>query len=158
MDKDWLFKSGNSICSFRSAGVLVRNNKLLVQRDINSSDYALPGGHVKIGELAEESLIREFKEETGADISCDRLIWVEECFWEWNKTKMSTIAFYYLVELSNIGDLPDNDSFVAQKDNDNVELGWVSLRELKNLNIYPLFLKEKISNIAEGVEHFVTKD
>lgn len=81
MKKDWLFNGDDFICSFRSAGVLLRNNKILVQRNRDGNDYAIPGGHVIIGETATESLIREYKEETGADIICQRLIWTEECFW-----------------------------------------------------------------------------
>ena len=32
-----------------TVGVLVKNNRVLVQRDKNGSEYALPGGHIKIG-------------------------------------------------------------------------------------------------------------
>jgi len=62
MQTDWLFKGDNYICNFRSAGVLIRKNKVLVQRDKDSEEYALPGGHVKIGESSMDSLVREYKE------------------------------------------------------------------------------------------------
>lgn len=77
MKPDWLFQNESSICSFRMVGVLLRDNKSLVQRDKGGTEYTLPGGHVKIGETSEESLIREYKEETGTDIVCNRLIWIE---------------------------------------------------------------------------------
>ncbi|NLP48405.1 MAG: hypothetical protein GX345_05605 [Clostridiales bacterium] len=51
---DWLFSGENYICNFRSAGVLIRNNKILLQRDKEGLEYALPGGHVKIGEYSIE--------------------------------------------------------------------------------------------------------
>ena len=50
MDKDWIFKADEYICDLRTVGVLIRDGKLLVQRDRDGSEYALPGGHVKIGE------------------------------------------------------------------------------------------------------------
>ena len=81
--KDWFFKEKDFVCGFRSVGVLVRDNKILVQKNKNGDEYALPGGHVKIGETSQVSLVREYKEETGADIICDRLIWVDESFWTW---------------------------------------------------------------------------
>ena len=74
MQMDWLFKGESYICNFRSVGVLIKNNKILVQRDKDGSEYALPGGQVKIGESSIDSLKREYKEETGADIICERLL------------------------------------------------------------------------------------
>lgn len=156
--KDWNFKIKNSICNFRSVGVLIRNNKILVQRDKNGTEYALPGGHVKIGESSIDTLIREYKEETGADISCKRLLWVEEFFWEWNKVKTNTIAFYYLIELQNDNNIPDDMDFVSQKDNCDVLLGWMPLDKLSEIIIYPSFIKEKIFDIKPYTEHFITNE
>jgi len=158
MQGDWLFKGDNYICNFRSVGVLIKDNKILVQRDIDGSVYALPGGHVKIGESSIAALIREYEEETGATIICDRLIWIEECFWEWNKKMTNTVAFYYLIHLCEDIDIPDNGEFVSQKDNCNVVLGWIPLDKLNSLTIYPSFLKEKIFSIGDSTEHFVTKE
>ena len=113
MKNDWFFDSGSCICNFRSAGVLIRNGRILVQREKNGSEYALPGGHVRIGESSVEALIREYREETSADIVCERLLWTEECFWEWNKKQTSTIAFYYLIKLVNDTDIPGSGEFFS---------------------------------------------
>ena len=48
--KDWFFRTNEYICDLRTVGVLVRDGKLLVQRDRDGNEFALPGGHVKIGE------------------------------------------------------------------------------------------------------------
>ena len=50
MDRDWFFRTDEYICDLRTVGVLIRNGKLLVHRDRDGSEYALSGGHVKIGE------------------------------------------------------------------------------------------------------------
>lgn len=156
MPKDWLFKLDQHICNFRSVGVLVDGEKILLQRDRDGNEYALPGGHVQIGETSEAALIREFKEETGADIHCRRLLWTEECFWQWGEKSTHTIAFYYLIELAAGSAIPDLGEFVSQKDNCNVVLGWMPIAELKNLTVYPSFLPEKIVNLNVTPEHFVT--
>ena len=157
MKKDWLFSDGDNICCYRTVGVLIRNNKILVQREKDGNEYALPGGHVVIGETSEESLIREYKEEPGAEIICSRMIWVDETFWKWGDKNAHTIAFYYLVSLKNESDIPD-DYFESHKDNCNVLLKWVEIDELKNLTIYPSFVKDKIFNISDGIEHFITRE
>ncbi|SMF85567.1 ADP-ribose pyrophosphatase [Paenibacillus uliginis N3/975] len=153
MIKDWHFRDETSVCLFRTVGVLLRNNKILVQCD--KGIYALPGGHVKIGETSEETLIREYIEETGAKIICNRLLWVEETFWEWGNKDAHGIVFYYQISLENNTDIPD-DYFISQKDNCNIMLKWVSIEELKQLHIYPTFIKEKIDNIPDGIERIIS--
>ncbi len=154
MEKDWLFRTDEYICDLRTVGVLVRDGKLLVQRDRDGSEYALPGGHVRIGETTADGLVREYKEETGADIKVGKLLWTEECFWEWNGTQAHNIAFYYLIELA---DIPDTGEFVSHKDNCNVVLEWMPIEKLADLTIYPDFIKEQIHNLGVAPQHFVTR-
>lgn len=157
MNKEWLFKVDNNVCDLRTVGVLIRDGKILVQRDANGTEFALPGGHVKIGETLEDGLVREYKEETGADIICGKMLWSEECFWQWNGKKAHNIAFYYLIELCNDSDIPDTGEFVSHKDNCNVMLGWMPIEEIQKLTIYPEFLKQEIYHLDEPMKHFVTR-
>ena len=157
MEKDWLFRTDEYICDLRTVGVLVRDGKLLVQRDRDGNEYALPGGHVRIGEATADGLVREYKEETGADIRVGKLLWTEECFWEWNGTQAHNIAFYYRIELADGSDIPDTGAFAAHKDNSNVVLGWMPIEELADVTIFPEFIKEQIYNLDAVPQHFVTK-
>lgn len=157
MEKDWLFTTDEYICDLRTVGVLVKDDKILVQRDRNGNEYALPGGHVKIGETLEDGLIREYKEETGADIKCIRMLWSEECFWEWKGKQAHNIAFYYLIEFCDGSDIPDLGEFVSHKDNCNVLIGWMPISELQKVTIYPEFIKQEIDRLDEPMKHFVSK-
>ena len=156
-NKDWRFSDGTTDCSMRSVGVLVRDGKILVQREKDNNEYALPGGGVAIGETGSDALIREFKEESGADINCHRLIWFEENFFKWNGRDQHNICLYYLISLKNENDIPDIGEYVPFKDNPNVGFEWIALDQLDKVTIYPQYLPEKIHNIADGVEHFVRR-
>ena len=158
MDKDWFFATDDYICDLRTVAVFLRDNKVLVQREKDGKEYDLPGGHVKIGETLEEGLIREMREEMGIDILCRRLIWSEECFWEWHGRKVHGIAFYYLVEFAENAEVFAKDAFVSQKDNENVLVGWLPISALKDVVIYPAFLKEEIFHLDEPMKHFVSLD
>ena len=157
MEKDWMFVVDNKVCDVRTVGVLIKNGKILVQRDRNGNEYALPGGHVRIAETLEDGLIREYKEETGADIRCVKMLWSEECFWEWNGRVAHNFAFYYLMDLCDGSEIPDCGEFVSHKDNCDVVIGWMPIEEIQNVVIYPEFIKKEIYHMDEGMKHFVSK-
>ena len=157
MDKDWIFTTEEYTCDLRVAAVLVKDNKILVQRDKDGNEYALPGGHVKIGETLEAGLIRETMEEMGVQIECKKLLWSEECFWEWNGRQAHNISFYYLIELCDGFEIPDTGEFVSQKDNCNVVLGWMPIDQIQNVTIYPEFIKKEIYHLDGPMKHFVSK-
>ncbi len=89
------------------------------------------------------------------DIKVKRLLWSEECFWEWNGKQAHNIAFYYLIEECDGCEIPDNGEFVSHKDNCNVVISW--MEELKSIIVYPEFLKEEIYDLDGEVKHFISK-
>lgn len=154
--EDILLKTDGCIFDVRTVGVLIKNGKILVQRDKGGSEYALPGGHVKLGETTVDGLVREFREETGADIHCERLLWTEECFYELNGKKMHSLAYYYLVKLCGQSDIPDTGKPISHRDNGSVVNERMSIDRIKQVIIYPEFLKETIYNTEGPSEHFIS--
>ena len=151
---DWLFEREQRICHLRVTGLLLRGDHLLAQRSDNV--YALPGGHLRFGETTEETLIREYREETGAEIVCDRLLWTEEHFWDWGGKPAHNIGFYYLIHLADHRAIPDG--FRPMRDNPGVEIGWVAIDDLPKLCIYPTFLAEEIHHLDEAPKHFIRRE
>lgn len=154
---DILFKADDYIFDVRTVGVLVKDGKILVQRDRDGNEYALPGGHIQLGETTTDGLVREYKEETGADVRPLRLLWTEECFLGWNGRKAHNLAYYYLIELCEGSDIPNVGEFVSHKDNCNVVIGWMPIDKLEDVIIYPEFLKKKIFELNSPPEHFVSR-
>lgn len=65
----------------RVSGLCWQNNSLLLvnHRGLTSGDFwAPPGGGVEFGETVHMGLIREFREETGLDVSVDRFLFASE--------------------------------------------------------------------------------
>ena len=71
---DILFKTDDYIFSYRVGGLLIHNGKVLMQKAVDDDGYAFIGGHVAFGETTAETIVREFKEEIGADIQVERLL------------------------------------------------------------------------------------
>ena len=74
---DILFKNDDFVFSYRVGGILIHNEKILLQRPKND-DYAIIGGHVAAMETSMETLKREFEEELHAEIEVDKLLAIGE--------------------------------------------------------------------------------
>ena len=160
-NKDWLFVDNDKMYNFRGCGVLIHDNKLLIQRGINDKEFALAGGQVKFGETSAETVVREYKEEMGADVVADRLIWVEESFWKWGNRDCHTLCHYHMLKLQTPSKIPLDGTFNSlDSDSSRLIFTWIPLAELKDFQeiLYPVFIKEKIHNIVDGIEHFVFRE
>ena len=64
----------------RAAGLVIESNKVLVLRYNYAGKriHALPGGNIEQGEFAPQTLVREFREELGLEISVGPLRFVGE--------------------------------------------------------------------------------
>lgn len=152
---DILFKTDDWIFSYRVAGICVRDGKVLLQKPVNDTAYAFPGGHVALGESNEETLIREFKEEIGVDIRVGELKWVAEIYFPWGSKPCHQICLYYMVE----GEIPEDTRFMGiEERNVSLEFCWVPLEELKDLEVYPVQTAELMRKFDAGVQHFVYRE
>jgi len=160
-NEDLLLKTNSGIFSYRIAGVLIRDGKVLIQRELSATTYSFPGGHVNFGEVSEETLIREFKEEMGADISTERLLWIQENFLKLGVNDCHQICLYYLIKLCDDTQIPLNGSFTFQPQLDTevnqLEFSWIEMSRLKDFKLYPIFAKEKVLDLSDNIEHFVVK-
>ena len=156
--KDILFKTEDWVFSYRVAGVCIENGKVLLQKPRNDTGYAFPGGHVSFGESNEQTLIREFREEIGADISVGPLMWVGELFFPWGDKPCQQICLFYSVELQ--GDsIPRDGVFTAvEKPKDpasTLEFFWVEKEKLSDMEVYPVEAPACLTDGKPGVRHFV---
>lgn len=158
---DILFKTENWVFSYRVAGICVKNGKVLLQTTTNDPAFAFPGGHAEFGESNAETLIRELKEEIGADIRVGELKWVAEVFFPWGSKPCHQICLYYMMEILN-DEIPKEGKFLAKEymegRNFDLEYHWVPLADAKNYEIYPTQCRQLLEKLDEGVQHFVYKE
>lgn len=158
---DILFRTEDGVFSYRVAGICVQNGKVLLQKPTNDTGYAFPGGHVAFGETNAQTLVREFKEEIGADITVGDLKWAAENFFPWGQKPCHQICLYYLVDIES-GDFPREGTFLAQEHmegrNFDLEFLWVPLDKAGELEIYPTNAKELLYRLEEGVQHFIYRE
>ena len=156
--QDWLFSGDGFICDVRTVGVLMNDGHVLLQREKNGDEYALPGGHIRIGETTRDGLIREFYEETGERVCCVRMLWTEECFFEWNGKQAHNLAYYYLLESKESLKHSLCDVSFPQEDNEQILLEWIPITDLDKLKVYPSFLVSEINCLNGPAKHFVSRE
>lgn len=161
MGRDILFNTEEFVFSYRVGGLLIKNNKILLQRPKND-DFAIIGGHVLSLETTDQTLKREFEEELHAKIGIDSLFAVGEVFFMWGQKPCHQICLYYKVHLLNDDDIPSDGSFHGYDDlnNERIDLDfcWVPLEELKTgLKVYPVELIPHILEDNHEIVHFVSK-
>ncbi len=159
---DLFFKTENFVFSYRLAGVLIRNGKVLLHRTLKDPGYAFPGGHATFPESNEETLIREFKEEISADIVVKDLKWVGEIFFPWQGKPCQQICLFYQIDLLDETQVPQDGSFLARESFDgktfDLEFSWVSMEEIDTILLYPPLAKQLLFNLDDGVQHFVYRE
>jgi len=150
---DISFKTEKGRFNYRVSAVILRNDCLLTMRDNAYSYSYLPGGRVKMGETAEAALRREMQEELHADLPIIRPLWFCQDFFteEDTKERFHEICIYYLVDGSA---LPEGDFSYAEDDRLNL-FCWSPLAEVKNMHLYPKFIKEKVFHLPEQMEMIV---
>ncbi|GHT98939.1 hypothetical protein FACS1894142_5920 [Spirochaetia bacterium] len=159
--KDILFKTDDYVFSYRVAGILIHNNKILLQRPTNDDGFAFPGGHVGFGETNAETLAREFKEEIGIDIKVNGLKWVGEIFFPWGNKPCHQICLYYMVEMEQMNQIPMEGMFMGIEDIDQknfeIEFHWIELEKIIGIKIYPKNATELLNGINDNIQHFIYK-
>lgn len=158
---DILFRTEDHIFSYRVAGICVKDNKVLLQKPNNDTEFAFPGGHVAFGETNAETLEREFREEIGADIEVKELKWVAEIFFPWGDKPCHQICLYYMIYIVS-DNLPTSDIFIGTESLENkefkLEFHWIPIENIKDIELYPLEAKDLLTDLDSGVEHFVYRE
>lgn len=162
MSKDIIFKTEEYVFSYRVAGLLIQNGKVLLQRPVDDTGYAIPGGHVALGETNEETLIREFKEEINVDIKVDKLRWVGELFFPWGNKPCHQICLFYEVSLTENNKIPLDGAFFGTEQLEGkyfkLEFSWVGIKDIENIELYPVEAKKYLYEGLDEVKHFVYKE
>lgn len=158
---DILFRTDEYVFSYRVAGICIQNGKVLLQKPDNDTAFAFPGGHVTFGETNAQTLIREFKEEIGVDVSVGDLKWIGEIFFPWGNKPCHQICLYYNIGITS-DNIPFEGMFIGSEQLEgrafNLEFHWVPCEELENIEVYPTNAAELMSKLGDGVQHFIYRE
>ena len=143
----------NGDFSLRAAALIINNNQLLVIKHDNFDCFYTIGGGVHVNETSTDAVIREVCEETGYLLSVDRLVYIQERFYNINNTYHHEIVFFYLMKSTDVRS--ENETCT---DHQEEKLYWLPIDGLQNTNLVPEFLRTALTNIPEEIVHIVSKE
>lgn len=148
---DISFEAGEEKFNYRVGAVILNDGKLLAMRDELSPYYYLPGGRVKLGETAEQAVVREVYEELHVTAEIVRPLWLNQAFFkeEVDGLRYHELCICFLLDISNIGLLSNCDGFFLMEGERRNRFEWLRFERLKDEHFYPTFLKEAIFNLPE---------
>ena len=157
MKPDMCVPCGDGLVNIRVGALIVKDGRMLMVESCHGYLYSV-GGRIKMGETAEEAVVREVLEETGVKMSVKRLIAVHENYFYGD---MSTnlgkliyeVSFYFLM------DVPEDFKPVCDsvtEEGVREALAWVGPDTTQK--IYPDFFREEVLNPSSSVRYFLTDE
>ena len=149
---DISFISGNDKFNYRVCAMIISGNKILAMHDERSPYYFLPGGRVKIGETAEDAVIREIQEELGIVPKITRALWLNQAFFKEDVDNLNyhELCIYFLMDISDTALLLRGEKFTTNEGGRTHTFEWLEFDRLKNEYFYPSFLKKDIFNLPNS--------
>lgn len=149
----------NSRFKLRASALIIENNQLLLVKNTHDAMYYTVGGKVNFGESTAETVEREALEETGLAYKVDRLVYVQELFYQASFIEEAThfheLIFHYLMKpLHRQPPTITHKSYTQKAYQEHFY--WVPLEEVKNTYTYPRFLGDNLLHLPDQVEHLVT--
>lgn len=157
MHTDITYKTDEGHFYFRAVALILSDNKLLIARDEHAEYYYLPGGKVRLNESTQDAIRRELSEELNIQAEIGRLVWVTENFFleDVSRERYHEIAFYYMADISKTDLFQRGTSFTMIEDGCPFYFEWVAVDQVKDLYIYPEFLKDRITQLPDTTEHII---
>ena len=154
---DMCVPCGEGLVNLRVGAIIQRNGELLMAGNSRDRYLYSVGGRIKMGETAQEAVLREVQEETGVRMQIDRLAFIHENYFHGdvppNDGKLIyELCFYFLMRV------PDNFAPACKsrtEDGITEFLRWV--RPDTTEKIFPEFFRTELDHMGPGVQ-YILKD
>ena len=148
---DITFETEAGRFNYRVAAVLLDGERILAMHDERSPYWYLPGGRVRMGERAEDAVLREVREELGIEARILRPLWLSQSFFNEDVAHVDyhELCLYFLVDASATDLLTRGDRFRGPELRHVHDFEWLPFERLKDEYFYPLFLKTEIFHLPE---------
>ena len=148
---DTSFNQENQKFNDRVWAMIISGNRILAMHDERSPYFYLPGGRVKMGETAEQAVVREIWEELGVTLKIARPLWLNQAFFteDVDGIRYHELCIYFLMDISNTDLSERSNSFTLTEGKHTHTFEWLEFDRLKDEYFYPIFLKNEIFDLPK---------
>ena len=157
-NRDLTVIDGKNMLNVRVAGIIIKDGRVLMVKNLPSDYIYSLGGRLKFGESAREGVVREVEEEIGQRLEIDRLGFIHENFFIGSTpSKMDNevyeITFYFYMKVPRDFEVETD---VPTTDDDRETLVWVDWHS--DEKYYPQFFRTELDKPVQEIRHIVTDD
>ena len=132
--------------SLRSAGIWISDDHILLESLADQEIWGIPGGGVETGESVEQACIREYLEETGLVVECDKLAIIHENFWDDAGQPIQEYCFYFIIKPA----IESISKPVVRSLEGHLQFRWQALDGLDGIVFIPQILKGCLPSLQSG--------
>lgn len=136
------FQDGKCVFSHCAAALVQRDGFVLLQK--SRGRFTIPGARVELLEQSAQAVERRLWEMTYVPVTADRLLWVVERFFDHEGCHVHQTVFIFQASFARI---------VPYRRLRRHHLVWWPVGFTKRIPLYPDFLRGKLADPPEGVEH-----
>ena len=137
--------------NYRVAAIIETNDKILVHKFLDSDYWFLPGGRVQIGEIAQDAVLRELKEELDIEAKVSGFPFIVENLFRLSGELFHEICLFFNVD-PGTSELPKDHEI-----RDNVQFLWIHKSKINDYNLQPEFLKNTLNGANHLTQHIVNR-
>lgn len=157
------FTAGSVRFNYRVAGICIRDDHVLLHREVTYDIWALPGGRLHLLEPSPDALRREMDEEMQLAVTVGRLIWVVENFFQNDDfaagVRFHEIGLYYEMSLpSAAGEDDVHADFMGHEGDVPIIFRWFPVDRLSDVALYPAFLRSALVDLPDRPVHVIHRD
>lgn len=106
-----------------------------------------------MGETAEQAVMREVREELGVAVEIQRPLWLNQAFFTEDVDHLfyQELCLYFLMEPVGPDLLSKGETFILNEGRHVHRFTWLKYERLREEYFYPLFLKEEIFHLPQGL-------
>ena len=155
---DCAFTKDDKWFRYKACAIIVQDEHVLFAPNKLMDIYYAVGEAIKVGETAEEAVVREVSEETSIKYEIDHLAEIHENFFKDNDGNLKNlycheIALYFVMKSKKSQILNSNSYVFGVKEN----IVWLPINDLDKYNAYPRFVKQYLEPQYSSIEHIISK-